>query len=51
MIYFVSRHTPSVVIPIAHEKSGALTGLKCDLAEQGWSMPILTSFWMPAHVL
>ena len=28
------RCVPSVIIPVVHEKSSALTGLKCDLTEK-----------------
>ena len=40
----------SAIIPVAHEKNGASTGLKCDLAEQAQSTPFQT-FTMDISVL
>ena len=40
----------SAIIPVAHEKNGASTGLKCDLAEQAQSTSFQT-FTMDISVL
>ena len=45
-----TKCVPGAIIRVVHEKSGDLTGLKCDLAEQAHSTPFET-FTMNTRVL